>query len=149
MQILDRLMKLFIASMFAGALMRFAVPQDLDVVSITLDFLYNVIYQGYVGLSPGISIPEDFTSSLMILPIALIPLLYAIITGKWSILTYILGFPAGYLLADFLRVESFFSLLIGIFIVLIGFFEVLYVRSVKVRRVVKDRPIFDAGKRDI
>ena len=133
MKILDRLMKLFIASMFAGALMRSAVPLDLDLCSIALDIAYNAVFLQYVGISPGITIPGDYTISLMILPIALIPLLYAVINGRWSVISYLIGFFSGYLITDYLRLDSILALLTGLFLFVIGFFLMLYARSLKIR----------------
>ncbi len=133
MRLLDRMMKLFIASMFAGALMRCAVPLDLDLYSIALDFAYNVVYLQHVGLSPDTAIPGDYTISLMILPIALIPLLYAAINGRWSVASYLIGFFAGYLVTDYLRLGSPLALITGLALFGLGVLLALISRSLKIR----------------
>ncbi|MDI6718499.1 MAG: hypothetical protein QMD46_02645 [Methanomicrobiales archaeon] len=133
MRLLDRLMKLFIASMFAGALMRCAVPLDLDLFGIGLDFMYNVICLQHAGLSPETAVAGDYTISLMILPIALIPFLYAALNGRWSVASYLTGFFAGYSVTDYLRLGSPLALITGLAFFGMGVFLVLFSRSLKIR----------------
>lgn len=133
MRLLDRLMKLLLASLVAGAMMRYAVPAEMDIFTLSLDFTYNLVYLQHVGLSPGMTVPGDYTISLMILPVAVAPLIYAAFSGKWAVLTYLLGFFAGYLMTDYLLLASLLTLLVGVAIFATGFFAVLYTRSLKVK----------------
>jgi hypothetical protein len=131
MKILDRLMKLLLASAVAGVLMRYAIPRDTDVVSYAGDALFQLVVNHRMLIPEGGGFTPDTMLALAILPIALIPLLYAAIVGRWGILSFFMGFCTGYAVADFSRTGNLLLLVVGLVVFASGVLIVLYARSIR------------------
>jgi hypothetical protein len=133
MKILDRLMKLLLASAVAGGLMRYAIPLDTDLVSYIGDALFQIVVNQRLVTLEGSGFTTDTMLALAILPIALIPLLYAAMVGRWGVLSFFLGFFTGYAVADFSWTGNLLLLAVGLVVFAFGVLMVLYARSIKMQ----------------
>ena len=131
MKLLDRLMKLLLASAVAGVLMRYAIPRDTDLFTFAWDAVVQLLVNQRVVTPGGSGFSTDMMLALAIVPIALIPLIYAVIVGKWGVCSFFLGFCAGYAVTDFLRTDNLILLIVGLFIFACGILVVLYARSIR------------------
>jgi uncharacterized membrane protein len=124
-------MKLLLASAVAGVLMRYAIPRDTDLVSYVGDALVQLVVNQRLIAPEGGGFTTDTMLALAIVPIALIPLLYAAIVGKWGVLSFLFGFFAGYAVADFSRTGNLLLLVAGLVVFAVGVLTVLYARSIR------------------
>jgi len=131
MKILDRLMKLLLASAVAGVLMRYAIPRDTDLFSFAWDALVQIVVNRRIVMPDGGGFTTEMMLALAIVPIALIPLLYAAIVGKWGVGSFVLGFCSGYAVTDFIRTDNFLLLVAGLVVFAFGVLMVLYARSTR------------------
>lgn len=127
--------KLYLASILGGLCMRYALPANVDIPISVGSFIYNLVTTQTVGSIVENFNLNDYLLALMILPIMLGPLIYAIIIGKWGVWTFIFGFFGGYYLYYFGSLYLFantFSILVLIITILlltIGIIVTFYART--------------------
>jgi len=93
----NALAKLLAVSFIAGLVIRYASRPGEDLFTLFLEALASAIAQR----TPVILGPQFFTTDVLLqlvflLLIALAPLMFAFILGKWGVATYVTGFFAGY-----------------------------------------------------
>ncbi|MDD1657143.1 MAG: hypothetical protein LUQ41_01620 [Methanomicrobiales archaeon] len=93
----NALAKLLAVSFIAGLVIRYASRPGEDLFTLFLEALASAIAQR----TPQILGPQFFTTDVLLqlvflLLIALAPLMFAFILGKWGVATYVTGFFAGY-----------------------------------------------------
>lgn len=121
--------KLYIASIFVGLCMRQGFPDDYDVFHATYTYLYNTfVLHTHTSLLGGYQL-NDFLVPLMVLPIALAPLIYAMIVGRHGLSTYALGFLGGYYIWYFVKTLSLEIFAIAVALLVAGIAIMIYART--------------------
>jgi|GEM_PF-2356641 len=121
--------KLYIASLFGGVCMRYALPAEVDIPSSLVSFVYNALTTQTISTTAGSFNLNDYVLGLMIIPILVGPLIYAFVIGKWGLLTFIVGFFAGYYLFYFVMTFSLLVLLCALTLLLLGVIVTVYART--------------------
>lgn len=121
--------KLYIASIFAGLCMRYGFPPEFDIFQATGSLLYHTfVLHTQVNLLGAYHL-DDFLVPLMVLPIALGPIIYAMIVGRYGLLTFSLGFLGGYYIWYFQQTFSLEVLVVAMAMVVIGIVFMIYART--------------------
>ncbi|MDH7592795.1 MAG: hypothetical protein QHG99_00355 [Methanomicrobiales archaeon] len=109
--------------------MRYGFPPDFDIFQATGSLLYSAFVLHTQSNLLGAYRLDDFLVPLMVLPIALGPVIYAMIVGRHGLLTFAVGFLGGYYIWYFRQTFSFEILLIALATVVIGVIIMIYART--------------------
>jgi hypothetical protein len=125
------LIKLLVGSIISGIIIKYAAQiagPDTDPVPLIGQFVRDLIVNQTVT-----RIPYNFFNVntllwlIIFLLIALVPFMFALFSGIWGFLTYLAGFLGGYLIVSgYLFAPDFFTLLAGIFCIVLGLMAALY-----------------------
>jgi hypothetical protein len=125
------LIKLLIGSIISGIIIKYAAQMagpNTDPVPLIAQFLRDLILNHtFTQIPYDVFNVNTLIWLIIFLLIALVPFMFALFSGTWGFLTYLSGFLSGYLMVSgYFFVPDFFTLLAGIFCLMLGLMSALY-----------------------
>jgi hypothetical protein len=130
------LVKLLMGSVISGIIIKYAAQMagpNTDPVPLIAQFLRDLILnQTFTKIPYDVFNVNTLLWLIILLLIALVPFMFALFSGTWGFLTYLSGFLSGYLIVSgYFIIPDFFTLVAGIFCLMLGVMSALYGEFIK------------------